>query len=150
MTGYVRRLTTVELKEGDIPYYFSTHYDWMQREGEINCGETIVDPSGYIPAKNRIENLLRAGERLDAYRRELYDYGADDEDSGFYDPTRDPGFDPADASKINREAMARVRSAQEAASVKQDVEAQSEAPTASNSVSKEQPTDAKMNVPGAS
>lgn len=129
--------------------FFCTHYDWMQDEGEHNCGETIVDPSGYIPAKNRIENLLRAGERLDAYRRELYDYSPDDEDDGFVDPTRSPGFDPSDASKISREAMERIRTAQAASTVKTETEAHSEASAASDAVSKEKSSGSAQDAPGS-
>lgn len=90
---------------------FFTQYTFVPDPGEENSGESIVDPSGYIPAKDRIENILRAGERLDAYRREMYHYGPDDEDDGYEDPVMEPGFDPADASRMQREALSRLRAA---------------------------------------
>lgn len=144
-----RTMVTVDEKGNEVENFFSTHYDWMQDEGEHNCGESIVDPSGYIPAKNRIENLLRAGERLDAYRRELYDYSPDDEDDGFVDPTRSPGFDPSDASRLSREAMDRIRTAQAASTVKTETEAHSVASTADKTVSTEKPANASQDASGS-
>lgn len=112
----------------DVPTYkFQTKYAWYEEDGEFNSGESIVDPSGYIPAKARIENLIRAGEQLDSYRRELYHYGGDDEDDGqFMDPMNSPGLDPADVSRLNREAMQRLRTQQAAETVKESVDSTNE------------------------
>lgn len=69
-------------------------------------GRSVFPPSkaetaGYIPPKVQIENMILAGKRLEQARKEAYDFGPDDEvDYGFHDPTRDTGFDLADASRL--------------------------------------------------
>ena len=44
-----------------------------QKMPEFNSGKKLVETAGYIPAQKRIENLMLAGQRLVAYRMELYD-----------------------------------------------------------------------------
>jgi len=62
----------------------------------------LVEIAGYIPAKQRIENIMLAGKRLAEARSELYDFKPGEEiDENFSDPTRSPNFDMADASQIN-------------------------------------------------
>lgn len=86
------------------------------KELEMNDGETITEVQGYIPAKKQIENLLTAGARLSAYRRELYDFGPGDEvPEGFEDPTRSPNFDMADASALGEAVERRLRAQAKAA-----------------------------------
>lgn len=69
---------------------------------EINSGEEKVEKAGYIPANRRIEAMIDAGERLAQARMEQYD-GHDtlDPDDMEVDPTRNPGFDPADAAQLS-------------------------------------------------
>lgn len=92
---------------------FATQWNPNPIEGELNCGISIVDPSGYVDPQTRIENLIRAGERLDYSRRELYDYGPDDppDFESPMDPDRTPGYDLADAHR-DRMALARKLSQQ--------------------------------------
>lgn len=79
--------------------------------------KSIVDPSGYIPPKERIENLIRAGERLDEVRREMYHYGNDfdGEDSDYEDPMVQRDLDLVDIQRMNEQSMANLaRQASEA------------------------------------
>ena len=55
-----------------------------------NCGsELLVERAGYISPKKQIEQFMLAGKRLEAFRREMYDF-PDGEDTGEFDPTRAP------------------------------------------------------------
>lgn len=60
--------------------------------------EKIVETSGYITLKQRVENMLLAGERLFQYRKELYDiqHGEELDENLPVDPTR-KDYDLADA-----------------------------------------------------
>lgn len=70
---------------------------------EKNTGKVLVETAGYMPAKTRIENLILAGQRLEAHRKEMYDLnGADDDDAIGVDPTRKGNFDLADAFSIQQ------------------------------------------------
>lgn len=74
---------------------------------ESGGGEKLVEAAGYISAEEQILSMLNAGVRLDESRKELYDFEGDIDDhisfdSVGFDPTRMPGFDPADASALAR------------------------------------------------
>ena len=66
--------------------------------GEKNSGKSKVERAGYIPAKTQIEQLFAAGQRLDAYRRDLYEFGPDDAIPDDYEPIA-KDFDAADAAQ---------------------------------------------------
>lgn len=72
-----------------------TPYDRIHSEPEVNSGEVLVETAGYIDKKTRIENLIEAGERLEASRRG-YDAENDEEDIPI-DITRRGDFDLVDA-----------------------------------------------------
>lgn len=55
-------------------YNFVTRYTTEPFKGEKNNGQYLVDPTGYIPAKRQIENMLFAGRTLDQSRLEDYDF----------------------------------------------------------------------------
>lgn len=55
-------------------YNFVTRYTTEPFKGEKNNGQYLVDPTGYIPAKRQIENMLFAGRSLDQSRIEDYDF----------------------------------------------------------------------------
>ena len=77
---------------------FKTQYEDFKRFPEVNSGEIRVERVGYISARDRIENLLLAGHRLENYRKEQYDFNSVDEiDETFTDPTRNKSYDMADA-----------------------------------------------------
>lgn len=88
---------------------FNTPWNRKKNNPERNEGEYLVEKGSYIPAKQQIENLMLAGSRLEAYRREMYDLGPDDEDDGRTDPTRRPNYDLADAHQDLVDAEARIK-----------------------------------------
>lgn len=65
---------------------------------ELNKDD-IVDRDGYRDTKTMVEEMIFAGERLNDYRRGVYDY--DEETSDFeINPVNEQGFDVIDAQKI--------------------------------------------------
>lgn len=91
---------------------FVTQFNWVCPPGEKNSGLSICDPSGYISPQEQIENLIRAGERLEEYRRERYDLDHGEEDDGVWmDPMREAGLDFADVYRIRQEVIRRLSSA---------------------------------------
>lgn len=76
---------------------FHTHYERERSKPEVNSREIIVETAGYIPAKQRIESIIRAGERLKVYRKEQFDFN-EKIDEDFSDPTRSKNYDLADAT----------------------------------------------------
>lgn len=77
---------------------FYTRFVRPERQLERPDPVELVERAGYIPAKARVESMLAAGQRLVAFR-EGYEFGSEKEvPHGYHDPTRDPGFDLADAS----------------------------------------------------
>lgn len=91
---------------------FISKYKNFKPQTEAMKPDTIVDPAGYVSPKKRIENLIRAGERLDQFRRENYDLGYEDEDDGTWeDPMRQPGLDLADVHRIRQAVRSRMQSA---------------------------------------
>ena len=77
--------------------------------------ESIVEKSGYIPAKKRIENMMLAGQRLVASRNQLYDDPTGEDDDIPLDKTRNPGYDMADASQDMMNVTERLKASQKAA-----------------------------------
>lgn len=87
---------------------FMTRYNRPEVVYEVGGGELLVERAGYIPPKKQIEQFMLAGKRLEASRRELFDF-PDGKDTGEFDPTRVPNFDMADASQLLNPAAERVR-----------------------------------------
>lgn len=91
---------------------FETKYDRTPYEGEKNSGELLTEQAGYLPADVKILNMIEAGERL---RDSRLGYEFEDEKSvpdDYFDPTRDPGFDMADATSMSAETLQRMYLAQ--------------------------------------
>jgi len=89
------------------------------RNPEVMDPLTITESAGYVPSKVQIENLIMAGKRLQSFRKEMYDFpdGANVDES-YEDPTRGPGFDLADATRIARDVDQRIRAQAAAAKTK--------------------------------
>lgn len=104
-----------------------TNYLRPERRKEVGGGPSIVEVSGYIPTKIQVENMLIAGQRLNEYRREQYDYSEGDSvpDDIVPDPTRNPEFDLADATRLGRAATERLIQAKKEAEAKAVVEMES-------------------------
>lgn len=79
---------------------------------EVNSGELITESAGYIPAEVQIMEMIESGKRLGEFRKENYDFAPDDEDDGRVDPTREKGFDMADASQIDLRLSAKFKEAE--------------------------------------
>lgn len=74
----------VEIKRTEKIYSQNCHVTTMEELDDTR----ICDPSGYIPLRERIEAFMRAGENLEKWREQAYDY--EDED------LPDSAFDLAD------------------------------------------------------
>lgn len=83
---------------------FFTKYNRKPSNGETLSSKSKVERSGYIPAKVQIENLLMAGVRLNDFRNNQYDMTDDIPNEDYFDPTRSPNFDFADATQLERQA----------------------------------------------
>ena len=82
---------------------FQTRYTHQKTVPEANLGKRLVEKAGYIPAKDRIENMILAGQRLIEHRMSMYDFDSNKElDENYFDPTRSKNFDMADAFQCNR------------------------------------------------
>lgn len=91
---------------------FYTKYKRPEKVGEKNDGISSVERAGYIPAKQKVENLMMAGVNLYDYRRENYDIGHGEtiDENIAIDPTR-KGLDMAEASMIAEEVAQRIKEA---------------------------------------
>lgn len=80
---------------------FKTQYNSEPFSGEVIGPEYCIDPTGYIPPKRQIENMLYAGLILDSSRKEDYDFNGDEklEYRKEFDVRR-PDFDRVDATAI--------------------------------------------------
>lgn len=66
--------------------------------GEVNSGEQVTDPGGYIDQNRRVLQFIAAGEKLKLARREQYDIPEGQEpDFSTMDPTRRTDYDHTDA-----------------------------------------------------
>ena len=72
---------------------------------EEGGGEVLVETAGYVPADVRIREFIEAGIRLGEYRKEAYDFGADEEvDFSEADPFRSKAVDIAEVSSLARKS----------------------------------------------
>lgn len=86
----------------------STNYRTFPKVYKILSNERITESAGYITAKQRIENMILAGQRLVEFRKEQFDF-PDKIDENFSDPTRDKNFDLADATMLSLENEERLK-----------------------------------------
>ena len=98
---------------------FNTQYDRVRQPAESNSGITLVERAGYIPAQQRIENLMLAGQRLVQARKELYDFPDGKIDLNFTDPTRSKNYDLADGFQDGLKVEARLKAQKEAVKASQ-------------------------------
>lgn len=93
---------------------FYTEYDRPPSDAEVGSPISKTE-TAYVPPDIQIDEMIRAGERLGQSRKEMYDFAPGEEDDGYVDPTRSPGFDFADASMLERSARASLRQQKQAA-----------------------------------
>lgn len=84
---------------------------------EENHGERITEQNGYIPLKKQVEDMIKAGKRLNASRGQDYDIPPETgiteaEEDQITVVTREPNFDMADASQIKLDLQRRAKNAQ--------------------------------------
>lgn len=96
---------------------FRTQYNYVPEEGERLSQEIMIDPTGYIPAKRQIENMLYAGAILDQTRLGDYDFrdGEELEYRKEFDVRR-PDFDRVDASNMLQQLQTSGQGAAESGS----------------------------------
>ena len=107
---------------------FNTQYDRVRQPAESNSGITLVERAGYIPAQQRIENLMLAGQRLVQARKEMYDFPDGKIDLNFNDPTRRKNYDLADGFQDGLKVEARLKAQKEAAKASQTAQEGSDKP----------------------
>ena len=90
-------------------------------------GNEVLDRTGYIPAKEQIDNFKRAGVNLDAYRRSMYSNEPTPENIDI-NVTAQKSFDNFDAHDLARETSNNLER-----SVKYEQERQSEEARQKNS-----------------
>lgn len=100
-------------------------------EREDSSSQT--EQSGYIPTEVQVERMIQAGLRLDIARKEEFDFpeGSEEDDEELVvDPTREPGYDLADASMDARALTARLRKQSAAAEKRKGADKPPEPPEA--------------------
>lgn len=95
-----------------MAFDFRTKYNRPKLVEEVNDGKSKVETAGYVPAEVQIMDMLSAGMRLNEYRKDRFDFAADEVvPDDFVDPTRSPSFDLADATAISRDVDSRLAEA---------------------------------------
>ena len=77
--------------------YF-TQYERPEKSFEINSGERLMSPAGYVAVRDQVRMFKEAGRRLMVARG----YDTDNEvdfDKFHYDPTRGKNYDIVDATR---------------------------------------------------
>ncbi len=88
----------------------NTAFDRNHSEPIPNDGPNHVEPGESIPVKTMVEAMLQSGAMLSAKRRFIYEFGPNERvPVGYYDPTREPGFDMIDAHRIQGEIIEKLK-----------------------------------------
>lgn len=106
----------------DMKGLYNTPINRHWKRKEVEYEPTIVEKAGVIPAKVQIERLIRAGENLINYRKEMYDYGVDyesDVDPNLDVRVRQPSIDLAEVSQLKEEVDKNMKKSYE--SMKKDL-----------------------------
>lgn len=81
-----------------------------EKSHESNNGIRDFEIEPYEPAHIKIQNMINAGQRLKAFRKDQFDFiGEHKESLEVIDPTRKKSFDMADASMIQNELDGRIK-----------------------------------------
>lgn len=104
-------------KEIVLEKIFYTAYNRPKKVYEINDGEDEVERAGYLTTEQRVENMMRAGERLRESRNYDYQYDPDSrikkqhlmnaDDKLEVSQLRNKAFDLVDATNALREIESR-------------------------------------------
>lgn len=102
--------------------YFNRKYARIKQKPEKNSGKMRVELKGFISNEKRIQNIIDAGNRLMTARAIQYDFQPGEPvDENMVDVTRNPGYDPADATQQMLGVESRLKE-QKAAAEKAAVE----------------------------
>lgn len=89
-----------------------TKYNYVPPEGEINNDRRMVEMAAVRTNQQRVRELLMAGFRLEVSRQQfdsaLFEDGVIPEN--YFDVTRDPNFDMADAFQLVEQIRERLKS----------------------------------------
>lgn len=89
--------------------FYGKHRRPVLEEGKMDT-TSKTETAGYIPAEKLIESFIVAGRRLDASRKQQFDFDEGETiPDDFVDPTRAPGYDLADASLATQAVGTRLR-----------------------------------------
>lgn len=85
---------------------FNTPYNRIKTPPEENSGEYLVQSTGYVPMKLRIESMIQAGRNLLEQRNLFYHFtNEDNARDASIDPTLDKGLDPVEAQEILEQSI---------------------------------------------
>lgn len=86
------------------------------RKYEAGGGESKTEQRGYIKPKVQIQNMIAAGERLDAYKKEMYDFRAGDvlSEDFHMSATRKKGADLTDVMTEQAKLVVKAKEARKA------------------------------------
>lgn len=110
---------------------FATGYKPNEITKEKNSGKSKTEQAGYVPPHIQIGRMFEAGQRLDASRRDEFDFPDENEvDPNWIDPTRRPDYDLADATqaKIAVEANLRYQASETEKNSKKPASPEGESP----------------------
>lgn len=94
---------------------------------EEGGGEVLVETAGYVPADVRIREFIEAGIRLGEYRKEAYDFEADEEvDFNEADPLRSKAVDIAEVSSAAMAVAERLKKSKTAMTTIREEKGESE------------------------
>lgn len=106
---------------------FLSYWSDILLNGENDFSPSPTEQVGYRTVEQQVNSFIQAGQRLDAFRRGLYDYDGDVddfEDAEDLDPTSSPDFDEIDAQRIleNVETSVKLKTKQTLSTSKERVE----------------------------
>lgn len=106
---------------------FLSYWSDILLSGEKDFSPSSTEQVGYRSVEQQVNSFIQAGQRLDAFRRGLYDYDGDIDDfadAEELDPTSSPDFDEIDAQRIleNVEASVKLKAKQTPSAFKEQVD----------------------------
>jgi len=88
----------------------NTPYNRTRSKPEQPGTHSQVETRGYRSTKQQVAEYMAAGLQLQNYRNEMYHFPTpEDVDENFEDRTKNPGYDPADATQDLRAVNKRLK-----------------------------------------
>lgn len=89
--------------------YYTAYTNRPVASPEIFDPISLVETAGYVPAEEKIRQMIDAGLRLKLSRVDQFDFPGNALPEDFDDPLRAPGLELADVSELERVARVRER-----------------------------------------